>query len=184
MIVTLLIFNCNCNSRKPETKSWTFKKRFEVILKSLISFLKCILKSIYIHIHIYTHTHVDYIYTLISLLSSFMRLYVINGCIKIQINDQWREFVNEISKILHKMVSTVPHITSAYHPQSNGLCEWQNGAIKDSLVKVLDGNPCDGFVIKGLLFAQRASKHTLTKFLPFFLMYIENLPYQSMSSIV
>ena len=25
------IFNFDCNSRKPETKSWTFKKRFEVI---------------------------------------------------------------------------------------------------------------------------------------------------------
>ena len=55
MILTLLIFNCNCNS-----KCWTFKKRFEVILKSLISFFKCIVKSIYIHIHIYNHI---YIYT-------------------------------------------------------------------------------------------------------------------------
>ena len=66
VIVTLLIFNCNSNSQKPETKSYTLKKRFEVIWKSLISFLKCILKSNYIHVHIYTHTHTHtYIYAYI-----------------------------------------------------------------------------------------------------------------------
>ena len=54
---------------------------------------------------------------------------------KIQINDQRREFYN--------MFGTEQHITLACHPQSNGLCKRQSRNIKDSLVKALDGNPCD-----------------------------------------
>ena len=49
-----------------------------------------------------------------------------HGCMKIQINDQWREFVNEVSKVLHNIIGTEQRITSAHHPQSNGLCERQN----------------------------------------------------------
>ena len=73
---------------------------------------------------------------------------------KIQINYQGREFVNEVSKVLHNMIDSEHRITSVYHPQSNGLCGRQNRTIKDSLVKVLDGNPCDWpNVIEGVLFA-------------------------------
>ena len=61
-----------------------------------------------------------------------------HGCIKIQINDQGREFVNQVSSTLHKMTGVEQRITSAYHPQSNGLCERQNRSIKDSLIKVLN----------------------------------------------
>ena len=75
-------------------------------------------------------------------------------CMKIQINYQGREFVNEVSKVLHNMIGSEHRITSVYHPQSNGLCGRQNRTIKDSLVKVLDGNPCDWpNVIEGVLFA-------------------------------
>ena len=70
------------------------------------------------------------------------------------------------------MTGTEQRITSAYHPQSNGLCERQNRTIKDSLVKVLDENPGDWpYVIEGVLFAHRISKHFSTKFSPFFLLY-------------
>ena len=64
-----------------------------------------------------------------------------HGCIKMQINDQGREFVNEVSSKLHKMTGVNQCVTSAYHPQANGLCERQNRLIKDSLVKVLNGKP-------------------------------------------
>ena len=63
---------------------------------------------------------------------------------KIQINDQRREFVNEVSKVLHNMIGTEQCITSVYLPQSNGLCEQQNRTIKNSLMKVLDGNGGEG----------------------------------------
>ena len=60
-----------------------------------------------------------------------------HGCMRIQINDQGKEFVNEVSENLHEMTGTEQRITFAYHAQSNGLCECQNRTIKDSLVKVL-----------------------------------------------
>ena len=46
--------------------------------------------------------------------------------------------------------------------------ERKNTSIKKSLVKVLDGNPCDWPNIIEDLFAHRVSKHTSTKFSPFF----------------
>ena len=42
---------------------------------------------------------------------------------RIQINDQRKEFVNEVSENLHEMTGIEQRITSAYHPQFNGLCE-------------------------------------------------------------
>ena len=91
---------------------------------------------------------------------------------KIQINYQRRKFVNEVSKVLQNMIGTYHRITSAYHPQSNGLCGRQNRTIKDALVKVLDRNPRDWpNVIEGVLFAWRISKRTSKKCSTFFLVY-------------
>ena len=41
-----------------------------------------------------------------------------NGYMRIQINDQGKEFVNEVSENLHEMTVTKQRITSAYHPQA------------------------------------------------------------------
>ena len=77
-----------------------------------------------------------------------------HGCFAIQINDQGREFVNEIADEPHSMTGTQQRMISAYHPQSNGLVERQNHTIKNAMVKVLDQNlekwP---YVIDGILFA-------------------------------
>ena len=84
---------------------------------------------------------------------------------KIQIVDQGKEFLNEVSNVLHNMIGTEQRITLAYHPQSNQLCERQKRTIKDLSVKVLHENPCDWpDIIERVLFAHRASKHTSTKF--------------------
>ena len=70
------------------------------------------------------------------------------------------------------MTGTEQRITSAYHPQSNGLCERQNRTIKDSLVKVLKEKPKEWpNIIDGILFVHRVSIHYSTKYSPFFLMY-------------
>ena len=66
-----------------------------------------------------------------------------HGCMKIQINNQGREFVNEVTKVLHNMIGAEQRTTSACHPQSNRLFQLQNSTIRDSLVKVLYGKPCD-----------------------------------------
>ena len=89
-----------------------------------------------------------------------------------QINDQGKEFVNEVSKNLHEMTGTEQRVTFAYHSQSNGLCERQNRTIKDSLVKVLEEKPKEWpIIIEGIFFAHSLSVHYSTKYSPFFLMY-------------
>ena len=123
------------------------------------------------------------------LLNSFMRLYVDMYLWKfrIQINDQGRELVNEVSKVLHSMIVTENCMTSVYHPQSSGLCEGQNRTIKNSLLKILDWNPCDWpNIIEGNIFAHRVSKHTSTQFSPFFLRYNQGptLPVEVKHSLV
>ena len=61
-----------------------------------------------------------------------------HGCMRIQISDQGKEFVNKVSEKLYEVTGTEQRITSAYHPQSNGLGKHQNQTIKDSLVNVLE----------------------------------------------
>ena len=39
-----------------------------------------------------------------------------HGCFAIQINDQGREFVNEVANELHSMVGTQQSVTFVYHP--------------------------------------------------------------------
>ncbi|CAI6357977.1 unnamed protein product [Macrosiphum euphorbiae] len=56
-----------------------------------------------------------------------------HSCMSIQINDQGREFVNQVSDRLHVFTGTKQRITSAYHPQSNGLVERQNRTIKNMI---------------------------------------------------
>ena len=70
------------------------------------------------------------------------------------------------------MTGTEQRVTSAYHPQANGLCERQNRTIKDALVKVLDENPENWpTIIEGILFAHRVSRHASTKYSSFYLLY-------------
>ena len=79
-----------------------------------------------------------------------------HDCFAIQINDQGREFGNEFADELCLMTGTQQRVTSAYHPQSNGLVERQNRTIKNALAKVLDQNPEQRpYVIDGVLFAHR-----------------------------
>ena len=95
-----------------------------------------------------------------------------HGCFKTQINDQGKEFGNQVSDALLQLTGTDQRVTSVYHPQSNGLCERQNRTIKDSLVIVLEENPKKWpNIIEGVLFAHRVSVHYSKKFSTFFLLY-------------
>ena len=66
-----------------------------------------------------------------------------HGCFAIQINDQGRGFVNEVSDELHLLRGVQQRATSAYQPQSNSLVVRQNRKIKNYLVKVLKKNPIE-----------------------------------------
>ena len=66
--------------------------------------------------------------------------------------------LNEVCKQLHELTGVEQRVTSAYHPQANGLVEHQNRTIKDSLVKVLeDKTEMWSQIIEGIHVANRDS---------------------------
>ena len=90
----------------------------------------------------------------------------------IQIYYQGREFVNSVSSELHRLTGTELRVTSAYHPQANGLVERNNRTIQSSLLKVLNQKPEDWpDVLPGVLFAYNTSRHNSTRYTPLFLLY-------------
>ena len=94
------------------------------------------------------------------------------GCTKITISDQGREFVNRVNKSLFAQTRTEHRISTAYHPQTNGLVERYNQTLQRSLLKLVNKQQdnWDEF-IDGVLFAYRTSKQKSTQFTPFELMY-------------
>ncbi|KAK3931459.1 Gypsy retrotransposon integrase-like protein 1, partial [Frankliniella fusca] len=94
------------------------------------------------------------------------------GCPKVVINDQGREFVNEVSDHLFRLTGVKQRITSAYNPQANGQVERQNAVIKCRLLKVLrtkiDQWPS---VLDGVLFSSRVEKQRSTGYSPYFLLF-------------
>lgn len=102
-------------------------------------------------------------------------LICIHGCTRIQINDQGREFVNQVSARLFQLTGTAQRITSAYHPQANGLVERSNRTVQGALLKVLE-NEQDRWpeALNGVLFAIRTSKHKSTGYSPFYMLYGRN----------
>jgi hypothetical protein len=94
------------------------------------------------------------------------------GVAEIVMSDQGREFVNQVNQKLFKLCGTDHRISSAYHPQTNGLDERMNQTLKGALVKFVNENQDDWDVhIKSILFAYRTSRNDSTKFTPFELMF-------------
>ena len=90
----------------------------------------------------------------------------------VQINDQGREFVNQVCDELHELTGVEQRVTFAYHPQANGLVERQNRTVIDSLLKVLqDNHEMWPHIIEGILFAHHVSRHSSTKYSPFIMLY-------------
>ena len=91
---------------------------------------------------------------------------------KIVISDQGREFVNLVNKNLFKRFKAEHRISTAYHPQTNGLVERFNQTLQRSLVKVAnkDQNDWDEY-IDGILFAYRTAIQKSTNRTPFEVMY-------------
>ena len=94
--------------------------------------------------------------------------------VDVQINDQGREFVNALSDRLHVLIGVQQRVTSAYHPQANGLTERNNRTIGERLVKCLlqdDNIRRWPEVIHPILFSIRTQKQKSTQYTPIFLMY-------------
>lgn len=113
-----------------------------------------------------------YVHTYVQMLITLLCFYHRYGCTKILISDQGREFVNKVNKSLLKKFKTDHRISTAYHPQTNGLVERYNQTLQRSLVKLVnkEQNNWDEF-IDGVLFAYRTSKQKSTDVTPFELMY-------------
>ena len=95
-----------------------------------------------------------------------------HGCFAIQINDQGTEFVNKVSAEMHRLMGTKHRVTSAYHPQANGLIERFNQTLKGKLRKLLDTrSECWPEILEAALFAHRCDKHQSTGYSPFFMLY-------------
>ena len=60
------------------------------------------------------------------------------GCPKTLISDQGREFINSVNADLQTLLGTEHRMTSAYHPQSNGLVEKFNHTIQSCLLKMVN----------------------------------------------
>ena len=92
------------------------------------------------------------------------------------ISDQGREFVNKVNRCLFKMTNTEHRISSAYHPQTNGLVERFNQTLQRSLVKLVNNNQDDwDELLDGVLFAYRTAKQKSTRVSPFELCIVGEL---------
>ena len=87
-------------------------------------------------------------------------------------SDQGREFVNSLNGQLFNLTGVQHIISTAYHPQTNGLDERFNQTLQRALLKMVDENESewDKF-LDSVLFAYRTCKQASTKYSPFFLMY-------------
>ena len=94
------------------------------------------------------------------------------GCPLEIVSDQGREFCNQLVDLLEELTGFKHKITSAYHPQSNGLDERFNQTLKAQLQKLVNENQ-DNWdeLLDNILFAYRSSRHNSTKCTPFLLMY-------------
>ena len=107
------------------------------------------------------------IYTL-NMLNDSLRY----GCTKIVISDQGREFVNHVSQELFELTKTRHQISTAYHPQTNGLVERFNQTMQRSLLKLVKKEQDDwDQYIDGVLFGYRTAIQKSTKKTPIEVMY-------------
>ena len=87
-------------------------------------------------------------------------------------SDQGREFDNNLNKELFTAMGVNHIVSSAYHPQTNGLVERFNQTLQRSLLKMVGDNESDWFKYLGsVLFAYNTSRQASTKYSPFFLLY-------------
>lgn len=99
-------------------------------------------------------------------------LFFRHGLPAIIMSDQGREFVNRLHDELF-LVSGVRHMVStAYHPQTNGLIEKFNQTLQRSLLKMVGENQDEWYkYLDSVVFAYNSSMQSSTKYSPFFLLY-------------
>ena len=94
-----------------------------------------------------------------------------HGCPKIILSDRGSHFNNKMMEGLCGKFEIKHHMSSPYHPQTNGLTERFNRTLSEALAKILEEeNQWDEY-IEPVLFAYRTNKHSTTRQTPFYMMY-------------
>ena len=88
------------------------------------------------------------------------------GCSEYHITDQGREFINSINTNLLEMCGTKQRITSAFHPQANGLCEHLNRSTQETLAKTMTEEKDWVDMIPTVAFSHRTSMSASTNVAP------------------
>lgn len=88
------------------------------------------------------------------------------------ISDRGTTFANELIKELCNKYQIKHHLSTPYHPQTNGLVERLNRTLCDSIGKLvqLHGKEWNEY-LPSVLFAYRTMQQNSTKFTPFYLTY-------------
>ena len=95
-----------------------------------------------------------------------------HGAPKSILSDQGREFVNSTNQTLFHLTGIKHKVTSAYHPQCNGLVERCNQTLQRPLLKLVSEKQNDwDMLLDEVLFAYRISVHKSTDVTPFELMF-------------
>jgi hypothetical protein len=95
-----------------------------------------------------------------------------HGCPKEILTDQGSEFQNQFFNSLCNLHGIRHKLSSAYHPQTNGLTERFNRTLCNSLAKLAHERNIDwDLLIPSVLFAYRTMRHSTTRHTPFYLTY-------------
>ena len=95
-----------------------------------------------------------------------------HGCPKVLLTDRGTHFVNEMLDSLCNQLGVKHKLSSAYHPQTNGLVERFNRTLCETLAKFSNENKDDwDLYIPSALFAYRTMRHNTTRHEPFYLAY-------------
>ena len=91
------------------------------------------------------------------------------------LSDQGREFIAKVNDEMCKRFGIKRSVTSAYHPQTNGLNERTNQTLKARLSKLANEQQDDWCnFLDEVAYSIRTQKQASTKFTPFFLMFGRN----------
>ena len=94
-----------------------------------------------------------------------------HGCPEIILSDRGTHFRNELVDKLLQKLQVKHHLSTPYHPKTNGLVERFNKTLCESLAKtLLELTEWDLF-IPSVLFAYRTTKQATTNTTPFYLTY-------------
>uniref|UniRef100_A0A3P9GYP2 Integrase catalytic domain-containing protein n=1 Tax=Oryzias latipes TaxID=8090 RepID=A0A3P9GYP2_ORYLA len=97
---------------------------------------------------------------------------LVHGVPEVLHSDQGRQFEAEVIQNLCRLLGIAKTRTAAYNPKSDGMVERHNRTLIDQLAKMLlsHGGEWDDH-LKSVAFAYNTSKHSSTRFTPFYLMH-------------